>query len=42
LAEGHVGQVEDVVRRGQQVRVRVLNVERREGKWRIGLTMKGV
>jgi len=42
LAEGHVRQVEDVARVGQRVRVRVLNVERRDGKWRIGLTMKGV
>jgi len=33
---------EHVVRVGQRVRVKVLNLERREGKWRIGLTMKGV
>jgi CRISPR-associated protein Csm5 len=42
LAEGYVRRVEDVVRVGRRVRVRVLNVERRGDKWRIGLTMKGV
>jgi len=42
LSEEHVARVEDVVRVGQRVRVKVLHVERREGKWRIGLTMKGV
>ncbi|GEM_PF-937132 len=42
LAEGYVRQIEDVARVGQRVRVRVLNVERRGDKWRIGLTMKGV
>jgi CRISPR-associated protein Csm5 len=42
LSEESVARVEDVVRVGQRVRVKVLNVERREGKWRIGLTMKGV
>jgi len=42
LTEGYVGKVEDVVQVGQRVRVRVLNVERRGDKWRIGLTMKGV
>jgi len=42
LSEEHVASVEDVVRVGQRVQVKVLNVERREGKWRIGLTMKEV
>ena len=42
LAEGSVARVEDVVQVGQRVRVKVLKVEQREGKWRIGLTMKGV
>ena len=42
LSEGHVARVEEVVRAGQRVRVKVLSVEQREGKWRIGLTMKGV
>jgi CRISPR-associated protein Csm5 len=42
LSEEHVARVEDVVRVGQRVRVKVLRVERREGKWRIGLTMKGM
>ena len=42
LAEGHVARVEDVVRVGQTVRVKVLQVEQRGRKWRIGLTMKGV
>jgi hypothetical protein len=42
LAEGYVRQVDDVVRVGQRVRVRVLSVERRGNKWRIGLTMKGL
>jgi CRISPR-associated protein Csm5 len=42
LTEGYVRRVEDVVQVGQRVRVRVLNVERRGDRWRIGLTMKGV
>jgi transcriptional accessory protein Tex/SPT6 len=42
LSEEHIARVEDVVRVGQRVRVKVLRVEQREGKWRIGLTMKGV
>ena len=42
LTEGYVRKVEDVVQVGQRVRVRVLNVEQRGDKWRIGLTMKGV
>ncbi len=42
LSEEHVARAEDVVRVGQRVRVKVLNVERRGQKWRIGLTMKGV
>jgi predicted RNA-binding protein with RPS1 domain len=42
LSEEHVARVEEVVRAGQRVRVKVLSVEQREGKWRIGLTMKGV
>jgi len=42
LSEGYVRRVEDVVQVGQRVRVRVLNVERRGDKWRIGLTMKGM
>jgi len=42
LAEERVARVEDVVRVGQRVRVRVLNVEQRDDKWRIGLTMKGI
>jgi CRISPR-associated protein Csm5 len=42
LAEGYVRKVGDIVQVGQRVRVRVLNVERRGDKWRIGLTMKGV
>lgn len=42
LSEERVARVEDVVRVGQRIRVKVLNVERREGKWRIGLTIKGV
>jgi len=42
LSEEHVARVEDVVRVGQRVRARVLNVEQRGQKWRIGLTMKGV
>lgn len=42
LTEGYVRQVEDVVQVGQRVRVRVLKVERRGDRWRIGLTMKEV
>jgi len=42
LAEGYVPSVESIVRVGQRIRVRVLNAERRRGRWRIGLTMKGV
>jgi RecJ-like exonuclease len=42
LTEGYVRKAEDVVQVGQRVRVRVLDVERRGNKWRIGLTMKGV
>jgi CRISPR-associated protein Cmr6 len=42
LAEGFVKHVEDVVQIGQTVRVKVLNVEQRGGKWRIGLTLKNV
>lgn len=42
LSHEYVKQVESVVRRGQRVRVRVLSVERQEGKWRIGLSMKDV
>jgi len=42
LAEERVARVEDVVQVGQRVRVKVLKVEQREGKWWIGLTMKGV
>ena len=38
LAEEPVARVEDVVQVGQRVRVKVLKVEQREGKWRIGLT----
>lgn len=42
LSEERVARVEDVVRIGQRVQVKVLSVERREVKWRIGLTMKGM
>lgn len=42
LADRYVDSVEEVVRVGQRVQVRVLNVERRGEDWRIGLTMKGV
>jgi len=42
LAEGYVTNVEEVVQVGRRVRVKVLSVERREGKWRISLTMKGM
>lgn len=42
LAEGYVTNVEEIVRVGQRVRVKVLNVEQRGSDWRIGLTMKGV
>lgn len=42
LSEEYVPNVESVVRSGQRVRVRVLNVEQRESEWRISLTMKGV
>jgi len=42
LSDGYVDNVEEIVQVGQRVRVKVLSVERREGKWRIGLTMKGV
>ena len=42
LSGGYVTNVEEVVQVGQRVRVKVLSVERRAGKWRIGLTMKGV
>jgi CRISPR-associated protein Csm5 len=42
LAEERVPDVGSVVRFGQRVRVKVLNVEQRGSDWRIGLTMKGV
>ena len=42
LSEERVARVEDVVRVGQRVRVRVLNVEQKGQRWRIGLTMKGM
>jgi CRISPR-associated protein Csm5 len=42
LSEEYVESVEAVVRVGQRVRVKVLNVEQRGRRWRIGLTMKGV
>jgi CRISPR-associated protein Csm5 len=42
LSEGYVPSVESVVRVGQRVQVKVLSVEQRGQKWRIGLTMKGV
>jgi CRISPR-associated protein Cmr6 len=42
LAEGFVECIEDVVQVGQTVRVKVLDVERRKSKWRIGLTIKNV
>ena len=42
LAEGYVTNVEEVVQVGRRVRVKVLSVERREGKWLISLTMKGM
>lgn len=42
LSDGWVDNVEDVVRVGQRVRVRVQSVEKRGKEWRIGLSMKGV
>jgi len=42
LSAGYVANVEEVVQAGQRVRVKVLSVEQQKGKWRIGLTMKGV
>jgi CRISPR-associated protein Csm5 len=42
LSDEYVESVKAAVRVGQRVRVKVLNVEQQEGKWRIGLTMKGV
>jgi CRISPR-associated protein Csm5 len=42
LSEEFVARGKDVVRVGQRVRVKVLSVERRGQKWRIGLTMKGM
>jgi len=42
LSDGYVDNVEEIVHVGQRVRVKVLSVERREGKWRISLTMKGL
>jgi CRISPR-associated protein Cmr6 len=40
LAEGFVKRVEDVVQIGQTVRVKVLTIEQRGRKWRIGLSLK--
>jgi len=42
LSDGYVDNVEEIVHVGQQVRVKVLSVEKQKGKWRISLTMKGV
>jgi len=42
LSEERVARVEDVVRVGQRVRVKVLQTKRQKRKWRISLTMKGV